>query len=55
MDFELKFGGFPAVLKRYGDANWISDLDEMKSTSGYVFTIDGCVVPWKSTKQTCIA
>ena len=26
----------------------------MKSTSGYVFTLGGGVVSWKSFKQTCI-
>ena len=29
-------------------------LDEMKSTSGYVFTLGGGVVFWKSFKQTFI-
>ncbi|PHT75012.1 Glyceraldehyde-3-phosphate dehydrogenase, cytosolic [Capsicum annuum] len=29
--------------------------NEVKSTSGYVFTIDGGAVSWKSSKQTCIA
>ncbi|KAL6316136.1 hypothetical protein AAG906_015966 [Vitis piasezkii] len=46
--------GFPSVLQGFSDANWISDSDEMKSTSGYVFTLGGSVVSWKSTKQTCI-
>ncbi|KAL6314329.1 hypothetical protein AAG906_019031 [Vitis piasezkii] len=27
--------GFPSVLEGFSDTNWISDLDEMKSTSGY--------------------
>ena len=27
----------------------------MKSTSGYVFTLSGGEVSWKSSKQTCIA
>ena len=42
------------VLEGFSDANWISDLDEMKSTSGYVFTFGGGVVSWKPSKQTCI-
>ena len=32
------------MLERYNDANWISNLDEIKSTSGYVFTLGGGVV-----------
>ncbi|CAB4263242.1 unnamed protein product [Prunus armeniaca] len=55
MNFGLKYSGFLAVLEGYSDANWISDSDEMKSTSGYVFTIGGGVVSCKSSKQMCIA
>ncbi|KAL6331486.1 hypothetical protein AAG906_011426 [Vitis piasezkii] len=29
-------------------------VDEMKSTSGYVFILGGSAVSWKSAKQTCI-
>jgi hypothetical protein len=32
---------YPRVLKWYSDSNWISDADEMKGTSGYVFTLGG--------------
>ena len=39
----------------YCDANWISDTKDSKSTSGYVFSLGGAAVSWKSTKQTCIA
>ncbi|PHT76704.1 hypothetical protein T459_20226 [Capsicum annuum] len=39
----------------YSDANWITGSNEVKSTSGYVFTIGGRAVFWKSSKQTCIA
>ena len=39
----------------YIDANWIADSEESKSTSGYVFTLGGAAVSWKSSKQTCIA
>ena len=46
--------GFPAVLEGYSDANWISDSDEIKSISGYVFTLGGGVVAWKSSKQNLI-
>ncbi|KAL6318624.1 hypothetical protein AAG906_000702 [Vitis piasezkii] len=30
------------------------NYDDIKSTSGYVFTLGGSAVSWKSTKQTCI-
>ncbi|KAF3655280.1 hypothetical protein FXO38_00338 [Capsicum annuum] len=46
---------YPTVLKGYSDANWITGSNEVKSTSGYVFTIGGGAVSWKSSKQTYIA
>jgi hypothetical protein len=42
-------------LEGYSDANWISDADELKATSGYVFTLGGGVVSWKSCKQTILS
>lgn len=55
MDWGLHFVGFPGVLEGYCDANWVSDSDEVSSTSGYVFTLCGAAISWKSSKQTCIA
>ena len=46
---------YPTVLEGYSDANWITRSTETKSTSGYVFTISGGAISWKSSKQTCIA
>ena len=43
------------MLERYSDANWISDSDETKSVSGYVFTLGGGVVTWRSARQTIIS
>ena len=43
------------MVEGYSDANWISDSQETKSTSGYVFTLGGAAISWRSTKQTCIA
>nr|GEW16034.1 retrotransposon protein, putative, Ty1-copia subclass [Tanacetum cinerariifolium] len=45
-------------LSRYtsnSDANWISDIKDSRSTSGYVFTLGGAAISWKSSKQTVIA
>ncbi|XP_077231988.1 uncharacterized protein LOC143865549 [Tasmannia lanceolata] len=55
MEFGLHYSRYPAVLEGYSDANWILDSEETKSTSGYVFTLGGGAVAWKSTKQTCRA
>ena len=54
VNFGLHYSGFPAVLEGYSDANWVSDSDETKATSGYVFTLGGGAVAWKSSKQTVI-
>ncbi|KAK4391846.1 Retrovirus-related Pol polyprotein from transposon TNT 1-94 [Sesamum angolense] len=43
------------VLEAFCDANWVTDNDEVSSTSGYVFTLGGGAISWKSAKQTCIA
>ena len=53
-DYCFCYKGFPNVHKGFSDANWISDSDEMKSTSGYIFTLGGGAVSWKSFKKTCI-
>ena len=39
----------------YSDADWAGDLDDRKSTSGYMFQVSGAAVSWRSKKQTCVA
>lgn len=39
----------------YSDADWGGDLDDRKSTSGYIFFISGGPVSWRSKKQSCVA
>ncbi|XP_071933566.1 uncharacterized protein [Coffea arabica] len=55
MNFGILYSGFPTVLEGYSDANWISDSNDTKSTSGYVFTLGGGAIAWKSARQTIIA
>ena len=42
--YGIHYTGYPKVLEGYSDANWISDADGLKATSGYVFTLGGDVV-----------
>jgi hypothetical protein len=42
--------GYPRVLEDYNDSNWISNADDIKVTSGYMFTLGGDVVSWESYK-----
>jgi hypothetical protein len=52
--YGLHYTGYTAVLEGYSDSNWISDADESKATSGYIFTIGGAAVSWRSRKQTIL-
>src|SRR3989337_4561440 len=54
MNYGLHYTGYPSVFEGYSDANWFSDADEMKATTGYVFTLGGGAVSWKSCKQTIL-
>lgn len=52
--YGIYYTGYPSVLKGYSDSNWISDADEIKATSGYVFTLTSATVSWRSCKQTIL-
>jgi hypothetical protein len=54
MEYRIHYSGYPAVLEGYSDANWISDVDELYATSGYVFTLAGAAVSWRSCTQTIL-
>ncbi|KAJ9539250.1 hypothetical protein OSB04_031983 [Centaurea solstitialis] len=51
----LHYGRYPTVIKGYSDANWISDIKDSRSTSGYVFILGSATISWKSSKKTIIA
>jgi hypothetical protein len=54
MSFGIHYSRHPAVLEGYSDTNWISDIDQIYATSGYVFTLGGDIVSWRSSKQTIL-
>jgi hypothetical protein len=54
MDYGIHYFGYPAVLEGCSDANWISDVDKLYATSGYVFTLSVAAVSWRSCKQTIL-
>ena len=45
----------PTEFTGYSDADWAGDIDDRKSTSGYIFQIGGTAVSWRSKKQSCVA
>jgi len=59
-DYGLCYQGRPGldrVLDIHGffDVDWAGDLDQRRSTSGYVFNLFGGVVNWMSKKQSIVA
>ncbi|GKA96268.1 hypothetical protein Tco_0818363 [Tanacetum coccineum] len=55
MNLRLHYNKFPAVLEGYSDADWNSFSDDSKASSGYIFSIAGGAVSWKSKKQTILS
>ena len=45
------YGDGDLIVEGYSDASFQSDRDDSKSQSGYVFTLNGGVISWKSSKQ----
>ncbi len=50
-DMFLVYGGEDELsVKGYTDASYLTDSDDSRSQSGYVFIINGGAVSWKSSK-----
>ena len=47
----LVYEGHELEVHSFLDASFQSDIDDSKSRSGYVFTLNSGVVSWKSSKQ----
>ena len=54
-DYGLQYKRYSTVIEGYYDANWISYTNDSKATSGYLFTLGGVAITWKSSKQIVIA
>ena len=55
---DLVFGGSKAMdckLVGYYDSDYAGDMDRRKSTFGYVFTLGGTAISWRSRLQTVVA
>ena len=54
LNLGLHFQKFPSILEGFSDVDWNTLSDVSKATSGYIFSIAGGVVSWKSKKQTIL-
>ncbi|KAG8478195.1 hypothetical protein CXB51_027990 [Gossypium anomalum] len=56
LNFGVKFGRSKELkLVGYSDSDWASSVDDMKSTSGYFFSLESSVFSWSSKKQQTVA
>ena len=42
-------------IEGYSDSDFAGDADDIKSTSGYIFTLAKRAISWKSSKQSVTA
>ena len=56
MNFGITFPdkGNTCILTGYSDADWANDTETRRSTSGYIFQINGSTISWCSKKQFCV-
>ena len=55
-DTFLVYGGEDELgVKGYTDASYLTDSDDSRSQSGYVFVMNGGAVSWKSSKQDTVS
>ncbi|CAL9006280.1 unnamed protein product [Prunus brigantina] len=56
LDFGIEFAkGKTATLIGYCDSDWAGSEDDMRSTSGYAFTLGSGMFSWASIKQNTVA
>ena len=54
-DFVLCFGGKDTLLRGYTDFDMAGNLDNRRSTIGYVFTFFGAAISWASKLQQVVS
>jgi hypothetical protein len=55
LQFKLRFGGLSAQdVVGYCDADWADDLEDRRSTTGFVFMMGGGATLWSSKRQPTI-
>lgn len=51
----LTYGTSKEKIVGYSDADWAGDKDTRQSTSGYIFSMYGGAISWRSSKKSRIA
>ncbi|GJV09955.1 zinc finger, CCHC-type containing protein [Tanacetum coccineum] len=49
-DYGLSYVGYPSVLEGYTDASWISHVEDLSSTSEWLFLLGEGAISWASKK-----
>lgn len=56
MNYGLRYASFDNTqCVGFSDADFAGDIDDRKSTTGYMFQMCGAAISWRSKKQTCVA
>jgi len=50
----VMYGGNEA-LQRYVDVDWAGDIDGRRSTTGFIFTLNGGPISWASKRKSTVA
>ena len=54
-DYGITYGPDPTDLLGYCDSDYAGDIDTRRSTSGYVFVMNGGAISWSSKRQQTVA
>ena len=54
-DMGITFSGSSTTITGYCDADYAADVDTRRSTTGYVFLINGGAITWCSKRQPTVA
>ena len=54
-NYGITFGGTRSGLEAYTDADYAGDIDTRRSTTGYVFILNGGAISWSSRLQQTVA
>lgn len=55
MNDKLRFSSDSDDLRGFCDADWAGDVDDRKSTTGYVFTMQRAAISWSAKTQRTVA